>query len=96
MLVQVAAIAIGTLARTNIAVSAATAECANGTMIPTNSPKAIPRGTERRLKRHKSERSTRWAKGRMKRFFSSCSRVGKWPRSQFVVRETRLLIRGPA
>ena len=33
-------------------------------------------GTERRVKRHSSDRSTRCAKGRMKRFRPICSRVG--------------------
>src|SRR5690606_296693 len=45
-------------------------------MTPTSSPNATPRGTERRVKRHNSDRRTRCANGRTKRLPSSCSRVG--------------------
>src|SRR5690606_2672549 len=56
--------------------------CANGMMMPTSNPSATPRGTERRVKRHSSDRSTRPANGRMKRLCSICSRVGMLLRNQ--------------
>jgi hypothetical protein len=73
---KVAASAAGMFARTNTARNVATTKWASGIMTPTNSPSATPRGTERRVKRHSSECSTRCANGRTKRFRSSCSRVG--------------------
>src|SRR5690606_3479203 len=50
--------------------------------IPTSRPAATPRGTERRVKRHSSGRSTWRANGRTRRLLSSCSRVGACSRIQ--------------
>src|SRR5690606_30727170 len=82
LVTKVASAASGTFARTETLSSAANRICAKGTMIPTSNPSATPRGTERRVKRHSSERSTRLANGRMKRLRAICSRVGMFLRSQ--------------
>ncbi len=75
---RVIAAAIGTLARTGNASSAALAICTPGIMsrMPTSRPRATPRGTERRVKRQSSGASTRCATGWMKRLFSRLSRLG--------------------
>ena len=91
LVTKVVKAASGTLARTGALSSAANRICANGTMIPTISPSAIPRGTERRVKRHSSDRNTRCANGRMKRLPSICSRVGML---RFAQRETLCIIVG--
>ena len=85
LVTKVANAASGTLARTETLSSAANRICANGMITPTTSPSATPRGTERRVNRHSSARSTRCANGRMKRLCSICSRVGMLRRAQVII-----------
>src|SRR3546814_16002301 len=88
LVMKVVSAATGTLARQLNASSAATATCANGTMIPMIMPRATPRGTDRRVKRHSSGARIRFAKGERKRFARKLSCVGmKGSRVQAVVQE---------
>src|SRR3546814_7384189 len=92
LVMKVVSAATGTLARQLNASSAATATCANGTMIPMIMPRATPRGTDRRVKRHSSGARIRFAKGERKRFARKLSCVGMF-RSEEHTSELQSLMR---
>src|SRR5215210_3536436 len=75
---NVIAAAIGTLPRSGIQISAAPTIWSPGTIrnIPTNRPIATPRGTERRVKRHRSELRMRCPNGLNQRLFWTSSADG--------------------
>src|SRR3546814_2274005 len=83
---KVIAAPIGILARNGSASRATPNICTPGIRkkMPTNSPSAVPRGTDVRVKRHKWLCATRCANGRIKRLASSSSRVGELRRIQFI------------
>ncbi len=73
---KVISAAIGTLARVGSARNAARKICPSGMMNPANSPRATPRGTLRRVKRHSSGDRKRCAIGARYLFRAMSSRVG--------------------
>src|ERR1700712_37567 len=79
--------AITILARAGSASNAATNVCATGMIGATNRPSATARGTDRRLKCHRSGFSKRSAKGASQRLAVMVSRVGICPRNQCAMLE---------
>src|SRR5687768_8877415 len=96
LVTKVVSAATGTLARTDRHSNEAMRICANGTMMPTIIPSATPRGTERRVKRQSSDRSTRFANGRIHLLRSICSRVGRlrWIQAEVLASIGGGLLRG--
>src|SRR3546814_20393934 len=78
LVMKVVSAATGTLARQLNASSAATATCANGTMIPMIMPRATQRGTDRRVKRDSPGARIRLATDERKRFPRKLSCVGRF------------------